>query len=77
MNHRQFKDLLTHTEFGYGDIFYYTKIIWLNLGQLPRGVYDLESEVELFMVLTRKLFLTRVIMIGYANLNFALTSLSK
>jgi hypothetical protein len=72
MNHRQFKDFVTDTEFGYGDIVYCMKIRWLSLGQMSRCVYDLESEVELFLILTRQLFLSFMIMIGYANLIFAL-----
>jgi hypothetical protein len=40
----------------YGDAVYYTEVRWLSLDRMLTSVYDLKSEIELFMEMKGKHF---------------------
>jgi hypothetical protein len=48
LNHRQFKHFLEEIEAKCGDVLYYTKVRWLNTGNVLRRFFNLRAETEIF-----------------------------
>jgi hypothetical protein len=49
LNHRQFRELLKELESEYEDVIYNTEIRWLSKGAMLKRVYDLKTEIQIFL----------------------------
>jgi hypothetical protein len=56
MNHRQFKNFLRDVESECGNVLCDTEVLWLSRVRLLKRVYELKSEIELFLDIERKYF---------------------
>ena len=46
LNHRQFQSFLESIEADYGDILYYTEILWLSCGAVLKRYVELHDEIQ-------------------------------
>jgi len=49
LNHREFKDFLKELETEYGEVVFNTEVRWLSRGTMLKRVYNLKSEIQLFL----------------------------
>ncbi|XP_042913201.2 general transcription factor II-I repeat domain-containing protein 2A-like, partial [Parasteatoda tepidariorum] len=49
LNHREFKECLKDLETEYGDVVFNTEVRWLSRGAMLKRVYNLKSEIQLFV----------------------------
>ncbi|XP_023211663.1 general transcription factor II-I repeat domain-containing protein 2A-like, partial [Centruroides sculpturatus] len=49
LNHREFKEFLKDLETEYGDVVFNTEVHWLSRGAMLKRVYNLKSEIQLFL----------------------------
>ena len=54
LNHRQFITLLEDCNSDYNDVPYHTAVRWLSVGKVLRRVWDLETEILLFLEMKGK-----------------------
>ena len=56
LNHREFKKFLEELETEYGDLVFNTKVSWLSRGAMLKRLYNLRSEIQLFLEMNRYAF---------------------
>lgn len=47
--HREFKEFLKDLETEYGDVVFNTGVSWLSRGAMLKRVYNIKSEIQLFL----------------------------
>lgn len=52
--HRQFQQFLLEIEAEYGDVLYYTEVKWLSKGTVLKRLFNLKTEIDIFMTEKRK-----------------------
>lgn len=50
LNHRQFKSCLLEIEAKYSDVVYHNHIRWLSRGKVLKQFFDLQDNIDIFMI---------------------------